>query len=121
MLDISSSWQKDVIVESGWLVDAFGAGLRRVREEVGLTQEELASRAGLSRTSVVNIEHGRQGVSLATLYDLARALDAAPASLLPSPPREGDGPRIAIGGDSVGSRRAVDQVLRRLEDDRGGE
>lgn len=63
----------------------FGRHLRSRREQAGLTQDALAREANLSRTSVVNIEQGRQGVSLATLYRLASALNCPPAALLPEP------------------------------------
>lgn len=55
---------------------------RRGRE--GLTQGQLAGRIGMTRTSITNIEKGRQKVQLHTLYDIAAALGASPAELLPS-------------------------------------
>ena len=61
----------------------FGIRLKERRESMGVTQEVLAEEASLSRTSVVNIERGRQGVSLGTLYRLARALNCPPSALLP--------------------------------------
>ena len=39
---------------------SFGAQLRRLREAAGLTQEELASRAGLSPTAVGALERGQR-------------------------------------------------------------
>lgn len=44
------------------------------REALGLTQEQLAHRIGLVRTSVVNIESGRQGIHADTLPMIAKAL-----------------------------------------------
>ena len=38
----------------------FGDRLRRLREAAGLTQEELADRAGLSRDAVSALERGRR-------------------------------------------------------------
>lgn len=61
----------------------FGRGLRRVRNERGLTQSELARRVHLGRTSVANIESGQQRVHLHTLLDFAAALEVSPAELLP--------------------------------------
>lgn len=66
---------------------AFYAELgRRIREErdrMGLTQETLASRVSLTRTSVTNIEKGRQKLLVHTLMDIAAALEVSPGSLLP--------------------------------------
>jgi transcriptional regulator with XRE-family HTH domain len=39
---------------------SFGAQLRKLREEAGLTQEELALRAGLSPTAVSALERGQR-------------------------------------------------------------
>ena len=40
--------------------DPFGARLRRLRESAGLTQEELASRAGLAAKAVGALERGER-------------------------------------------------------------
>src|SRR5262245_59867222 len=50
----------------------------------GMTQDQLAVRVGLSRTSITNIEQGRQHVSLHQLYSIAEALQVSPEVLLPS-------------------------------------
>ena len=39
---------------------SFGARLRQLREAAGLTQEELASRAGLSSDAVSRLERGQR-------------------------------------------------------------
>jgi transcriptional regulator with XRE-family HTH domain len=43
----------------------------------------LAHQIGLSRTSVTNIESGRQAVLLHQVYDIAKALDTTVDALLP--------------------------------------
>jgi len=60
----------------------FGAVLRRLREERGLTQEELAERAGVSATYVGFIERGDNVPTLTILLDLASALGISPSDLL---------------------------------------
>lgn len=65
------------------LYTEFGKILKQKRSQVNLTQEDLAARIKLGRTSVTNIEKGRQQVSLEVLYDLARALGVEPKDLLP--------------------------------------
>jgi transcriptional regulator with XRE-family HTH domain len=64
----------------------FGRELRRVRRKRGMTQEALADRVGIGRTSIVNIEGGRQRIHLHTMIDLAGALGVDPAELLPDTP-----------------------------------
>lgn len=65
------------------LYAAIGAAVRAARERAGLTQEELGRRVGLTRTSITNIERGRQQIQVHTLYALAEALEVAVAGLLP--------------------------------------
>lgn len=62
----------------------FGSRLRELREEKDVTQEELARRVDLSRTSITNIEKGRQRVMLHQMVELAEALGAEPLTLLPA-------------------------------------
>ncbi len=62
---------------------AFGLKLRDARKRAGLTQVDLADRVGLSRTSITNIEKGRQGISLHMLLQLASAVGVQPVGLLP--------------------------------------
>jgi transcriptional regulator with XRE-family HTH domain len=61
----------------------FGRQFREARKEAGLTQKHVAERVGLTRTSVTNIERGRQHISLHQLYLLAAAVGRQPAELLP--------------------------------------
>ena len=60
-----------------------GAAIRRARVDKGLSQQELADLAELQRTSIVNIEGGRQRLPLTTLYDIADALGVQAVALLP--------------------------------------
>ncbi len=61
---------------------ALGERLRRLREAAGLTQVELAKRAGVGRVTVVRIENGRMDARTETLRRLARALGVKLADLL---------------------------------------
>src|SRR5580658_5743882 len=66
----------------------FGASVRIWRHRLGISQEELAGRAGLHRTYVCDVERGARNVSLESIEKLARALEISTASLfscLPSP------------------------------------
>jgi transcriptional regulator with XRE-family HTH domain len=66
---------------------AFGELIRMHREDrpQPMTQEKLGRLVGLSRTSITNIERGRQHATLHHLFAIAEALGVAPAALLPSP------------------------------------
>ncbi len=55
---------------------ALGRGLRRLRERAGLTQEEMAARAGTSDTYISLLENGHRGVRWSTVTRLLRTLDA---------------------------------------------
>jgi len=61
----------------------FGRRVRRAREKIGLTQEALATLVSLTRTSITNIEKGRQKIVIHTLVDLATALKTSCTNLLP--------------------------------------
>lgn len=49
-----------------------------------LTQEALATKASLTRTSIINIEKGRQQILLHTLVDISRALQVSVSDLIPN-------------------------------------
>ena len=53
----------------------FGRRLREIRQERGLSQEELAFKAGLHRTYVSSAERGQRNVGLVNVERLAQALD----------------------------------------------
>jgi transcriptional regulator with XRE-family HTH domain len=56
------------------LVKHFGVAIRRHRETLRLSQEELADRAGLDRSYVGRIERSEQNATLTTVQKLADAL-----------------------------------------------
>lgn len=55
------------------------AGLRAVER---LSQQQLAERAGVSRGTVFNVEHGKHTPSLATVCAITRALGYTDPSLV---------------------------------------
>ena len=61
-----------------------GENIRKRRERVGMTQGALGQHLGLSRTSITNIERGRQAIQLHQLYRAAEVLGASLIELLPS-------------------------------------
>lgn len=64
--------------------------VRRVRQEIGLSQEALADLAGLHRTYVSSIERGTRNVGVTNVFRLAQALGVDPRELL-RPIEETDG------------------------------
>lgn len=65
------------------LYQLLGENIRKYRIERGLTQEQLANSISLKRTSIVNMERGRQNPPLHLLFDIADALKVTLDSLLP--------------------------------------
>lgn len=73
----------------GEITIEFGRRIRRLREQRGMTQEDLAHAAGISRNQIQNVEAARSNVrdadgrpipgssnpALDTIWAIARALD----------------------------------------------
>lgn len=68
---------RDFYVELGRLI-------KEKRKRILLNQSALGDSVGLSRTSITNIERGRQQVALHMLYVIASALRVEPQDLLPA-------------------------------------
>lgn len=51
-----------------------GRNVRRVRQEMGLTQERLAEISGFSQQYISGLEQGRRNPTVVTVYELATAL-----------------------------------------------
>ena len=63
----------------------FAANLRRLRHEKGLSQDDLAHEAEVSRSYLSQLEKGAFYASLKIIGRLAEALGVEPAELLKSP------------------------------------
>ena len=59
----------------------FGNNVRRLRESLGMTQENLAESAGLDRSYIGGIERGERNPALAAILQLASAFGTAPGLL----------------------------------------
>lgn len=91
-----------------------GARLREIRHTRGLTQEQLAEAVGILRTSVANIEAGRQKAPLHVLYNLCQELGVELSMILPTC---GDvGERLLIAQDMPPKAAAVLERLLRKGD-----
>ncbi len=60
------------------LLHALGAALKERRNELGLTQEDVASAAGIDRPYVTLIEAARKQPTISVLWRLSVAVDLAP-------------------------------------------
>ncbi len=74
------------------LRQAFATNLRRLRHAKGISQEDLAYRAGVNRTYMSKLEKGASYPGLEIIAKIATVLEVEPAELLrvadqPSRPR----------------------------------
>lgn len=51
----------------------FGRLIRHYRTKAGISQEELAFRAGLDRTYIASVENGKRNVSIQTIHKFLTA------------------------------------------------
>ena len=66
------------------LSQIIGKKIKELRQEADVNQEKLAEEIGLNRTSISNIEAGRQLAPLDVLYKLCHTLDTELHFLLPT-------------------------------------
>jgi transcriptional regulator with XRE-family HTH domain len=67
------------------LRDLFATNLRRLPHDRGLSQDDLAAEAGMSRSYLAQLVTGKLHVSLKIIGKLSRALDAKPVEFLREP------------------------------------
>ena len=60
----------------------FGKRVRKERTRLGLSQEELANRAGVHRTYVGMIERAEKNITLGNIEKIAKALEISVDNLL---------------------------------------
>ena len=68
-------------VAHGMFAD-LGSALRLLREAAGLTQAELAQKAGMGKSQLSKYENGKELPKLETLERLLEVLDTEPADLV---------------------------------------
>lgn len=61
---------------------ALGAAVREIREQRGLTQQQLADKAGVASTFLSDIERGVRNPSWSTVLGIAKALGVKPSELV---------------------------------------
>lgn len=55
--------------------ELFGQAVRRRRQQLGLSQEDFADKAGIHRTYVSSVELGKVQISIVIAHQLAVALE----------------------------------------------
>jgi transcriptional regulator with XRE-family HTH domain len=78
-------------------LDALGVEIRRLRTELGLTQDELGERVEIHRNYIGMLERGERNPSVLTLLRLAGGLGVSAATLM-------EAAQSAIGGAHDGKR-----------------
>jgi transcriptional regulator with XRE-family HTH domain len=63
-------------------LEQFGRRVRERREDIELSQEQLAERADLHRTYISSVEQGRRNLALRNIVKLAQALELDPSELV---------------------------------------
>ncbi len=63
------------------ILELFGGSVRNRRKALGLSQEELAEKAGLHRTYIGMIERGEKNLTLTNIEKLALALNCSISEL----------------------------------------
>jgi transcriptional regulator with XRE-family HTH domain len=86
-------------------LDLVAPRLRRVREERGVTQTEVAARTGISKSTLSRLENGQRKPSLELLLPLAQTY-GVPLDDLVGAPEVGD-PRIRLKPRRVHGRTVV--------------
>lgn len=61
---------------------ALGLRMRMIREALGLDQAEMGKRVGMQRTSICNLEAGRQRLLLHDVSAIAKALGTSEKALM---------------------------------------
>jgi transcriptional regulator with XRE-family HTH domain len=59
-----------------------GLNVKRLRQDKGLTQEQLSERSGFSQQYISDLERGRRNPTIVSLYELAQALGSDPVTLI---------------------------------------
>lgn len=66
-----------------------GRNVRRVREELTASQEEIAFRAGINRAYLSDVERGERNPTVRVIGRIAKAHDVDPAELFRAPAEKG--------------------------------
>lgn len=89
------------------LYGEIGIRVQVIRQANGLRQEDLAVAAGVARSSIANLEAGRQSIPLGKLNLIAQKLGATLSMLMPGAPLEGRALELREKYDAVAAAKAA--------------
>ncbi|NUR24451.1 MAG: helix-turn-helix transcriptional regulator [Catenulispora sp.] len=78
------------------LAGAFGANVRRRREQAGLTLERLSTQSSVSRAMLSKVERGEKSPTIGVASKIAHALDTSLSDLMGAPSAAGPGAAIVM-------------------------
>ncbi len=98
-------------------MDTLGKNIRQIRKNLGLSQQDLEAKSGVSQQTISNIESGFRSPSIDKVQGLARALEMTVDALLSE-----DGMVISLNpilsalssqiGDRTDAREALAELIR---------
>ena len=89
------------MINQNLLYKTIGERLRKARLKSGITQSDLAEKIAHLRTSITNIEGGRQRVPLHVLYELCSQLRIEVISILPFEDEASDNPKVSVSAGNL--------------------
>ena len=92
-----------------------GWNIRRIRLGQGLTQEELAERAGTSSDTIKRYESGTyEGIRLVMVYHIAEALGVSLDALVPPPANRSPEQLLEEAEALIRRKRTLQNEIKRL-------
>ena len=93
-----------------------GGRIREKREAAGLTQEQLAERAGISGNAISRYETAENEMRISTLFKIADGLGTSPEGLMPERFKNESNSEIIglLEKMDDASRAAVIQIIKKL-------
>lgn len=97
------------------LYESIGNNIRCIRKQRGMHHNEVAEAIGVTRASVVNIEKGRQRISIDKLLKLCELFGCNAMDILPS--KDTYKPNLKPFRDhfDVGRNKSIDLILTKIE------
>lgn len=91
------------------LQQAVARHIRKARTAGGMQQQTLAEAVGVTRTSISNIENGRQALTLEMFYKISQVLKEDPGEFLKD--ALGGGKKVVVSAKEVRDPRIRKQII----------
>jgi transcriptional regulator with XRE-family HTH domain len=96
--------------DSDDIVKQVAQRLQDARVRAGLSQTELAERAGVKQTYIYELEYGNTNLTIKTLEKMAKALNVDIRDLFPGPPLA-----VPTGGDLIHLHSVLDALVTTIQ------